>query len=231
MPRGALTSSSSRTTSVLPQRAASCSAVPALVCRLMSMPACSRSLRGDSGVSGARGGHWHCPPCPRHAPDDVDVAVLGGEVQGAGAVGVGGVPRFGLQQGRAHVAVQEQLDHLAQQTQTEQGCKGGSAAPRGCSPRPHIPSCQQPDLPCSGGTSHPQRWPSLCPSTIPGHLTVPLSPPSPPLGRPSPARAYPDPAKLACQVQGRLPRVVHDAGVGLVLQEHLRLGTGKTPTR
>lgn len=54
--RRALTSSSSRTTSVLPQRAASCSAVPALVCRLMSMPACSRSLWGDRGVSGAREG-------------------------------------------------------------------------------------------------------------------------------------------------------------------------------
>lgn len=53
---GALTSSRSRTTSVLPHSAASCRAVPALVCRLMSMPACSRSLRAHGGVSGVGGG-------------------------------------------------------------------------------------------------------------------------------------------------------------------------------
>lgn len=52
---GPLTSSRSRTTSVLPHSAASCRAVPALVCRLMSMPACSRSLRAHGGVSGAGG--------------------------------------------------------------------------------------------------------------------------------------------------------------------------------
>lgn len=39
-----LTSSRSLTASVLPQRAASCRAVPALVCLLMSMPAWIRSL-------------------------------------------------------------------------------------------------------------------------------------------------------------------------------------------
>jgi hypothetical protein len=45
-------------------------------------------------------------------PDDVDVAILGCQVQGTGAIGVGSVPWPGLQQGRAHVAAQQQLDHL-----------------------------------------------------------------------------------------------------------------------
>lgn len=37
-------------------------------------------------------------------PDDVNVAILGCQVQGAGAVGVSGVTWSGLQQGRTHVA-------------------------------------------------------------------------------------------------------------------------------
>lgn len=37
-------------------------------------------------------------------PDDVDVAILGCQVQGTGAVGVSGVPWSGLQQGSTHVA-------------------------------------------------------------------------------------------------------------------------------
>lgn len=37
-------------------------------------------------------------------PNDVDVAILGGQVQGTGAVGISGVPWSGLQQGRTHVA-------------------------------------------------------------------------------------------------------------------------------
>jgi len=87
---------------------------------------------------GARSGQqragWDwCRPSPctlEHPPDDVDVSILGCQVQRAGAIGVGGVPWLGLQQRRTHVAVQEQLDHLDQQTQTEQGCKDGSAALR-----------------------------------------------------------------------------------------------------
>lgn len=38
-----------------------------------------------------------------------------------------------------------------------------------------------------------------------------------------PGETYPDAAKLTGQVQGRLARVVHHAGVGLVLQQHFRL--------
>lgn len=97
---------------------------------LQQEPAGAR--RGQRGGGGHGAGAVPAPHGPGHPPDDVDVAVLGREVQGAGAVGVGGVPRLGLQQRRAHVAVQEQLDHLDQQTQTEQGCKDGSAACRGC---------------------------------------------------------------------------------------------------
>lgn len=54
------------------------------------------------------------PLCPRGlrlapflflaVPDDVDVTILGCQVQRAGAVGVSGVPWSGLQQGRTHVA-------------------------------------------------------------------------------------------------------------------------------
>lgn len=173
---GGLTSSSSRTTSVLPQRAASCSAVPALVCRLMSMPACSRSLRANSGVreTGERGENRHCPPCPRHPPDDVDVAVLGSEVQGAGAVGVGGVPRLGLQQRRAHVAVQEQLDHLPQQTDGA-GLQGRlSRLPGLRPPGPRLPSLLYPP-PAA-------RDPPL--PSLPGAALCP--PPPPPKAAPAP---------------------------------------------
>jgi hypothetical protein len=52
------------------------------------------------------------PSLPLVIPDDVDVAILGCQVQGTGAIGVGSVPWPGLQQGRAHVAAQQQLDHL-----------------------------------------------------------------------------------------------------------------------
>lgn len=44
-----LTSRRRRTTSVLPHKAASCNAVPAFVCRLMSIPDWSRSLQEERG--------------------------------------------------------------------------------------------------------------------------------------------------------------------------------------
>lgn len=68
-------------------------------------------LTAKPGVGSPRQGAPHPAPTPA-IPDDVDVAILGRQVQGAGAVGVGGVPRPGLQQGRTHVAAQKQLDHL-----------------------------------------------------------------------------------------------------------------------
>lgn len=62
---------------------------------------------------GAEPSSWEPPPHPHMTiPDDVDVAILGCQVQGAGAIGVSGVSWPGLQQGCAHVAAQEQLDHL-----------------------------------------------------------------------------------------------------------------------
>lgn len=53
------------------------------------------------------------------SPDDVDVPVLGGEVQRTGPVWISGVSGLGLQQSRTHVTAQKQLDHLqGQQTIT-----------------------------------------------------------------------------------------------------------------
>lgn len=64
-----LTSSSSRTTSVFPQSAASCSAVPDLVWRLMSIPAWSRSLAGRQGEQAGPTAGALCPSTPKLSPD------------------------------------------------------------------------------------------------------------------------------------------------------------------
>lgn len=90
------------------------------------LPGCS-GLTAKPGVGSPRQGAPHPAPTPA-IPDDVDVAILGRQVQGAGAVGVGGVPRPGLQQGRTHVAAQKQLDHL------EGGVKSRGPKKRGGGP-------------------------------------------------------------------------------------------------
>lgn len=50
-------------------------------------------------------------------PNDVDMSVLGGQVERRRPVGVGGVSFFRLQQSGAHVTGQEQLHHLITGTQ------------------------------------------------------------------------------------------------------------------
>ena len=87
-------------------------------------------------------------------------------MQGAGAVGVGGVPWPGLQQGRTHVAAQKQLDHL------EGGVKSRGPKKRGGGPQEkkteqmESHSAPRGDLPRRGQTRRPGPGAS-CPSCPP----------------------------------------------------------------
>lgn len=122
-----LTSSSRRTTSVFPQRAAWCRAVPDSDCLLMSIPAWMSNLQKEErrflSIPLTRGKkerdcyHSFITGGRRvSTPYYIDVSVLSSQVQRRDTVGIGG---FRFQHGCTHVAAEQELDHLEAETQSE----------------------------------------------------------------------------------------------------------------
>lgn len=187
----ALTSSSSRTTSVLPQRAASCSAVPALVCRLMSMPACSRSLRADSGVSeaGKGGGGDTSAALPAHGTHRMMSMWPFLAARCRGLVPLGSVASPGLgSSSAAHMLLFRSSwttwlsKHRRSRAARAAQPPVGAAAP----PQPLPPLPQQPGIPHSGGTEGPPTIaPGGCPVSLPVLLQHPRDAAVPPHPLPS----------------------------------------------